>query len=49
MLAGLGSKVISPVFEKMSETFPALSFYKVDVDVQEVRLPFLLPPPPFTC
>lgn len=33
------SKVISPVFEKLADTFPALAFYKVDVDVQEVSQP----------
>ena len=31
------SKVISPVFEKLADAFPALGFYKVDVDTQEVR------------
>ncbi|KAK4705005.1 hypothetical protein P7C70_g1197, partial [Phenoliferia sp. Uapishka_3] len=29
------SKVISPVFEKLADAFPALAFYKVDVDTQE--------------
>ncbi|KAL8286512.1 hypothetical protein RQP46_004529 [Phenoliferia psychrophenolica] len=28
-------KVISPVFEKLADAFPALGFYKVDVDTQE--------------
>jgi thioredoxin 1 len=31
-------RVISPIFEKLADTFPNVKFYKVDVDEQPVRV-----------
>lgn len=32
------SKMVSPIFEKLSESLTNIDFYKVDVDEQEVSL-----------